>query len=100
MDSEFAILDARHGSIRDLVCFIGAEPTRLSQKLATSQLTQFVDDTQRQPFVLVSRPRYDDRRTTSPKWVRLQSLWDLEAEYVFNGPRRFAHTSAAAPGKD
>ncbi|KAI9448759.1 cytoplasmic dynein heavy chain 1 [Russula earlei] len=49
----------------------------------TSLLTQFTDDTLRRPFVLIES-KVQQLRDYVAKWLQFQSLWDLEAEYVFN----------------
>ncbi|KAH8825148.1 dynein heavy chain, N-terminal region 1-domain-containing protein [Flagelloscypha sp. PMI_526] len=49
----------------------------------TSLLTHFTDDTLRRPFALIEAKTQEIRDYVG-KWLQFQSLWDLEAEYVFN----------------
>ncbi|KAH7874452.1 dynein heavy chain, N-terminal region 1-domain-containing protein [Lentinula edodes] len=49
----------------------------------TSLLTHFSDDTLRRPFALIET-KVQQLREYVAKWFQFQSLWDLEAEYVFN----------------
>ncbi|EIM91855.1 cytoplasmic dynein heavy chain 1 [Stereum hirsutum FP-91666 SS1] len=49
----------------------------------TSLVTQFPDDTFARPFALVEA-KIQHLRDYVNKWLQFQSLWDLEAEYVFN----------------
>ncbi|KAK1225811.1 dynein heavy chain [Marasmius sp. AFHP31] len=48
-----------------------------------SLLTQFTDDTLERPFSLIEAKVQHIKDYVS-KWLLFQSLWDLEAEYVFN----------------
>ncbi|KAL0574898.1 dynein heavy chain [Marasmius crinis-equi] len=48
-----------------------------------SLLTQFTDDTLSRPFSLIESKVQQIKDYVS-KWLQFQSLWDLEAEYVFN----------------
>ncbi|KAL0062365.1 dynein heavy chain [Marasmius tenuissimus] len=48
-----------------------------------SLLTQFTDDTLERPFSLIEAKVQHIKDYVS-KWLQFQSLWDLEAEYVFN----------------
>ena len=47
------------------------------------QLTQFTDNTLQRPFALVEN-KVQQLKEYVAKWLQFQSLWDLEAEYVFN----------------
>jgi hypothetical protein len=49
----------------------------------SSQLTQFPDDTLERPFSLVEA-KVQQLKAYVGKWLQFQSLWDLEADYVFN----------------
>ncbi|KAL0950546.1 hypothetical protein HGRIS_007353 [Hohenbuehelia grisea] len=49
----------------------------------TSLLTQFPDNTLERPFSLIEK-KVQDLKDYVAKWLQFQSLWDLEAEYVFN----------------
>ncbi|KAI9450509.1 cytoplasmic dynein heavy chain 1 [Lactarius psammicola] len=57
--------------------------TAASETLYTSLLTQFTDDTLQRPFVLIEA-KVQQLKDYVAKWLQFQSLWDLEAEYVFN----------------
>ncbi|KAI0259332.1 cytoplasmic dynein heavy chain 1 [Gloeopeniophorella convolvens] len=57
--------------------------TSASETLYTSLLTQFTDDTLQRPFALVEA-KVQQLKDYVGKWLQFQSLWDLEAEYVFN----------------
>jgi hypothetical protein len=46
-------------------------------------LTRFTDDTLQRPFALVEL-KVQQLKDYVAKWLQFQSLWDLEAEYVFN----------------
>ncbi|KAH9983281.1 cytoplasmic dynein heavy chain 1 [Russula compacta] len=54
-----------------------------SETLYTSLLTRFTDDTLQHPFALVES-KVQQLKDYVGKWLQFQSLWDLEAEYVFN----------------
>ncbi|KAH9964086.1 dynein heavy chain, N-terminal region 1-domain-containing protein [Lactifluus volemus] len=54
-----------------------------SETLYTSLLTQFTDDTLQRPFALIEA-KVQQLKEYVAKWLQFQSLWDLEAEYVFN----------------
>jgi dynein heavy chain 1 len=47
------------------------------------QLTQFPDTTLEKPFALIEQ-KVQQLTDYVAKWLQFQSLWDLEAEYVFN----------------
>ena len=47
------------------------------------QLTRFTDNTLQRPFALVEN-KVQQLKDYVAKWLQFQSLWDLEAEYVFN----------------
>lgn len=47
------------------------------------QLTHFTDDGLRRPFALIEAKTQLIKDYVA-KWLQFQSLWDLEAEYVFN----------------
>jgi hypothetical protein len=47
------------------------------------QLTQFTDNTLQRPFALIEN-KVQQLKEYVAKWLQFQSLWDLEAEYVFN----------------
>lgn len=47
------------------------------------QLTHFTDGTLERPFSLIEI-KVQQLREYVAKWLQFQSLWDLEAEYVFN----------------
>ncbi|KAJ4485207.1 dynein heavy chain, N-terminal region 1-domain-containing protein [Lentinula aciculospora] len=49
----------------------------------TSLLTHFPDDSLQRPFALIES-KVQQLREYVAKWFQFQSLWDLEAEYVFN----------------
>ncbi|KAA1475369.1 cytoplasmic dynein heavy chain 1 [Dentipellis sp. KUC8613] len=49
----------------------------------TSLLTHFPDNTLERPFMLIEN-KVQQLRDYVAKWLQFQSLWDLEAEYVFN----------------
>lgn len=53
-----------------------------SSLLTLLQLTHFTDNTLERPFVLVEA-KIQQLRDYVGKWLQFQSLWDLEAEYVF-----------------
>ena len=48
-----------------------------------SQLTHFPDNTLERPFSLVE-VKVQQLRDYVGKWLQFQSLWNLEAEYIFN----------------
>ncbi|KAF8627873.1 hypothetical protein AX15_004203 [Amanita polypyramis BW_CC] len=54
-----------------------------SETIYTSLLTRFTDDTLQRPFVLIEQ-KAQQLKDYVAKWLQFQSLWDLEAEYVFN----------------
>ena len=56
---------------------------RLTPVVSCLQLTQFTDDTLRRPFALIET-KVQQLKDYVAKWLQFQSLWDLEAEYVFN----------------
>ena len=47
------------------------------------QLTRFPDATLERPFALIEN-KVQQLKDYVGKWLQFQSLWDLEAEYVFN----------------
>ena len=47
------------------------------------QLTRFTDNTLQRPFALIEN-KVQQLKEYVAKWLQFQSLWDLEAEYVFN----------------
>ncbi|KAG6864894.1 hypothetical protein C0991_006509 [Blastosporella zonata] len=49
----------------------------------TSLLTHFTDNTLERPFSLIE-VKVQQLKDYVAKWLQFQSLWDLEAEYVFN----------------
>ncbi|EDR09748.1 dynein heavy chain protein 2 [Laccaria bicolor S238N-H82] len=49
----------------------------------TSLLTRFTDNTLERPFALIEH-KVQQLKDYVGKWLQFQSLWDLEAEYVFN----------------
>jgi len=49
----------------------------------TSLLTHFDDATLQRPFSLIEN-KVQQLKEYVAKWLQFQSLWDLEAEYVFN----------------
>ncbi|KAI8983292.1 dynein heavy chain [Trametes punicea] len=49
----------------------------------TSLLTKFSDATLERPFALIEL-KVQSLKEYVAKWLQFQSLWDLEAEYVFN----------------
>jgi hypothetical protein len=46
-------------------------------------LTRFTDNTLERPFALIEH-KVQQLKDYVGKWLQFQSLWDLEAEYVFN----------------
>jgi len=54
-----------------------------SPTLPCLQLTRFTDNTLQRPFALVEN-KVQQLKDYVAKWLQFQSLWDLEAEYVFN----------------
>ncbi|KIL61809.1 hypothetical protein M378DRAFT_82045 [Amanita muscaria Koide BX008] len=54
-----------------------------SETTYTSLLTRFTDDTLQRPFALIEH-KAQQLKDYVAKWLQFQSLWDLEAEYVFN----------------
>ncbi|KAI0785919.1 cytoplasmic dynein heavy chain 1 [Abortiporus biennis] len=54
-----------------------------SETTYTSLLTRFPDATLERPFALIET-KVQQLREYVAKWLQFQSLWDLEAEYVFN----------------
>ncbi|KAJ3566624.1 hypothetical protein NP233_g6881 [Leucocoprinus birnbaumii] len=48
-----------------------------------SLLTKFTDNTLERPFQLIEN-KVQQLKDYVAKWLQFQSLWDLEAEYVFN----------------
>ncbi|KAF8653334.1 hypothetical protein AX16_004034 [Volvariella volvacea WC 439] len=54
-----------------------------SETTYTSLLTQFPDNTLQRPFSLIE-VKVQQLKDYVAKWLQFQSLWDLEAEYVFN----------------
>ncbi|KAI0055925.1 cytoplasmic dynein heavy chain 1 [Artomyces pyxidatus] len=54
-----------------------------SETTYTSLLTHFPDNTLERPFTLVEA-KVQQLKDYVGKWLQFQSLWDLEAEYVFN----------------
>ncbi|KAF9519887.1 hypothetical protein BS47DRAFT_1370608 [Hydnum rufescens UP504] len=57
--------------------------TSMTETTYTSLLTQFTDDTLNRPFALIEN-KIQQVTEYVGKWLQFQSLWDLEAEYVFN----------------
>ncbi|TFK68520.1 hypothetical protein BDN72DRAFT_677591 [Pluteus cervinus] len=55
----------------------------LSETTYTSLLTRFMDNTLQRPFALIEI-KVQHLKDYVGKWLQFQSLWDLEAEYVFN----------------
>ncbi|KAJ2928569.1 hypothetical protein H1R20_g8533, partial [Candolleomyces eurysporus] len=55
----------------------------LAETTYTSLLTQFPDTTLEKPFALIEQ-KVQQLTDYVAKWLQFQSLWDLEAEYVFN----------------
>jgi len=55
----------------------------MTETTYTSLLTQFTDDTLNRPFALIEN-KIQQVTEYVGKWLQFQSLWDLEAEYVFN----------------
>ncbi|PBK84870.1 cytoplasmic dynein heavy chain 1 [Armillaria gallica] len=55
----------------------------LSETTYTSLLTQLHKDTLERPFTLIET-KVQQLKDYVAKWLQFQSLWDLEAEYVFN----------------
>jgi hypothetical protein len=51
--------------------------------LTCVQLTRFGDATLERPFALIES-KVQELRDYVAKWLQFQSLWDLQAEYVFN----------------
>jgi len=77
------ILAAGHGSIRDVVYFIGAGPTRTS----VAKTNSFVTHTIRRRYAAAAirtRPKVQQLKDYVVKWIQFQSLWALEAEYALN----------------
>ncbi|EGN94189.1 hypothetical protein SERLA73DRAFT_97057 [Serpula lacrymans var. lacrymans S7.3] len=54
-----------------------------SETTYTSLLTHFADSTLDRPFALIEN-KVQQLKDYVAKWLQFQSLWDLEAEYVFN----------------
>ncbi|KAG1741853.1 dynein heavy chain, N-terminal region 1-domain-containing protein [Suillus paluster] len=57
--------------------------TQVSETTYTSLLTRFSDETLERPFSLIEL-KVQQLKDYVAKWLQFQSLWDLEAEYVFN----------------
>ncbi|KAF9481287.1 cytoplasmic dynein heavy chain 1 [Pholiota conissans] len=55
----------------------------LAETTYTSLLTRFPDNTLERPFNLIET-KVQHLKDYVGKWLQFQSLWDLEAEYVFN----------------
>ncbi|KAK0199499.1 dynein heavy chain, N-terminal region 1-domain-containing protein [Desarmillaria ectypa] len=55
----------------------------LSETTYTSLLTQLHKDTLERPFTLIEA-KVQQLKDYVAKWLQFQSLWDLEAEYMFN----------------
>ncbi|KAI0089933.1 dynein heavy chain, N-terminal region 1-domain-containing protein [Irpex rosettiformis] len=55
----------------------------VSETAYTSLLTRFPDTTLERPFALIEG-KVQQLKEYVGKWLQFQSLWDLEAEYVFN----------------
>ncbi|KAF9561514.1 hypothetical protein CPC08DRAFT_817653 [Agrocybe pediades] len=55
----------------------------LAETTYTSLLTRFPDNTLQRPFSLIEN-KVNQIKEYVAKWLQFQSLWDLEAEYVFN----------------
>ncbi|KAG6887387.1 hypothetical protein C0992_012466 [Termitomyces sp. T32_za158] len=55
----------------------------VAEKSYTSLLTRFTDNTLGRPFSLIEI-KVQQLKDYVAKWLQFQSLWDLEAEYVFN----------------
>ncbi|GLB36818.1 putative dynein heavy chain [Lyophyllum shimeji] len=55
----------------------------VSETNYTSLLTHFTDNTLERPFALIEM-KVQQLKDYVAKWLQFQSLWDLEAEYVFN----------------
>ena len=47
------------------------------------QLTRFADNSLERPFILIEN-KVQQLKDYVAKWLQFQSLWDLEAEFVFN----------------
>ncbi|KZT24393.1 hypothetical protein NEOLEDRAFT_1094681 [Neolentinus lepideus HHB14362 ss-1] len=57
--------------------------TIISDTTYTSLLTHFPDKALERPFTLIEN-KVQQLKDYVGKWLQFQSLWDLEAEYVFN----------------
>lgn len=55
----------------------------VSSLMFPRQLTRFPDNTLERPFALIEL-KVQQLKEYVAKWLQFQSLWDLEAEYVFN----------------
>jgi len=55
----------------------------IAETTYTSLLTHFTDSTLERPFSLIEN-KVQQLKDYVAKWLQFQSLWDLEAEYVFN----------------
>ena len=64
--------------LSDIPCCLG-----LTLAPSCPQLTQFTDNTLQRPFALIEN-KVQQLKEYVAKWLQFQSLWDLEAEYVFN----------------
>ncbi|THV06252.1 cytoplasmic dynein heavy chain 1 [Dendrothele bispora CBS 962.96] len=57
--------------------------TALTETTYLSLLTQISDETLQRPFSLIES-KVQQLKDYVAKWLQFQSLWDLQAEYVFN----------------
>ena len=77
---------AERADVGDNVHFISAylncdiSSNRLTLR---TKLTRFTDNTLERPFALIEI-KVQQLKDYVAKWLQFQSLWDLEAEYVFN----------------
>ena len=78
------VTDAKRNGFGNNLHFIGTGWSRfITSSTDAPQLTRFTDDTLQRPFALIEN-KVQQLRDYVAKWLQFQSLWDLEAEYVFN----------------
>jgi hypothetical protein len=79
---EFAIRDYA-ADVESVVCRDDVHVTGIDLFRRILQLTSFMDNTLECSFTLVEH-KVQQLKDYVGKWLQFQSLWDLEAEYVFN----------------
>jgi len=78
-----AVSETTYTSLVLEFCFNSSFRIGLIPVLPFPQLTRFMDNTLEHTFALIEN-KVQQLKEYVAKWLQFQSLWDLEAEYVFN----------------